>query len=263
MTDYAAIFDYQAAEKEPPRSHIGKCNLCGGMGWHKVHDQDRYGYPQPGYECARCGLVCLLEPRLSAKAYREFYESGAYRRLVSAYHGREINAETIQPEQKGYALRLALLLAPWIRRQHQTLLDVGGSTGVVAREVSAEFGLRATVLDPAPDELVHAQGMSTIRGQVENVDLAPRTWDVILLCQAIDHLLDPMAALTKLHAALSPQGLFWADALDYDKTRTIKIDHPYNFTERTLRAYLSRVGFTPVIVNRDNDHIGFVCKRAA
>ena len=72
-----------------------------------------------------------------------------------------------------------------------------------------------------------------------------------------------MAALRKIRAHLADGGLFWVDALDYDRTRTIKIDHPFNFTEDTLRKLVERAGFRILQTSRDGDHVGFVCKAAA
>ena len=48
------------------------------------------------------------------------------------------------------------------------------------------------MLDPAPDELevAAAAGMETIAGFAEDFDPGERRWDLVLLCQTIDHLLD-------------------------------------------------------------------------
>lgn len=260
MVYYPAIWDYNA---QPKTEEIDCCNLCGAHSFPDTEDQDRYGYHLSSTECDTCGLV-FLNPRMTAAAYREFYESGAYRRLVSAYHGREINAETLVPEQREYGKRLSALLGPWWKSDYRTLLDVGGSTGEVARQVCVGHGCMVTVLDPAVDELGTSWADGVIRGTIEEASIpAGRTWDVVTLCQTVDHLLDPMAALRKIHDVLTPGGLFWVDALDYDRTRTIKIDHPFNFTERTMRAYLDKVGFAVLQTVRDGDHVGFVCRKAA
>lgn len=251
---FYSIWNYS----EMPTWGIAECNLCGKVTLPGPEERDRYGFFVRVTRCD-CDLVFLSE-RMMPEAYREFYESGAYRRLVSAYHGREINAETIQPEQMAYGDRLAETLRPWWGAGRREVLDVGGSTGMVGRRIILAFAdAWLTVLDPAVPELAPNGIASTI----EDFDPAGRTWDVVTLCQTVDHLLDPMAALRKIHDLLTPGGLFWVDALDYDRTRTIKIDHPYNFTERTMRAYLDKVGFAVLQTVRDGDHVGFVCRKAA
>ena len=88
--------------------------------------------------CLRCGLV-FLNPLMTSDAYAEFY-ADVYRPLVSAYHGRRIDAETIQDEQREYAAIRAELLAPHLEgRGAKALLDVGGSTGVVAHHLKERF----------------------------------------------------------------------------------------------------------------------------
>ena len=93
----AVPFDYAAQPCEP----VTACNLCGSAEFVVVAHRDRYGYAAEAHACSRCGLV-FLNPRLTAAAYQRFYES-VYRPLVSAFHGRLIDAHTIQDEQAAYA----------------------------------------------------------------------------------------------------------------------------------------------------------------
>jgi predicted O-methyltransferase YrrM len=92
--------------------------------------------------CARCGLV-FLNPRMTAEAYGRFYD-GVYRPLVSAFHGRLIDARTIQDEQREYAADRAAFALPYLGgRGLETMLDIGGSTGVVAAHFANAFGSAA------------------------------------------------------------------------------------------------------------------------
>jgi SAM-dependent methyltransferase len=229
---------------------IRRCNLCDASRFVELARVDRYGYPCGYHVCARCGLG-FLSPRLTAAAYTRFYRD-VYRPLVSAYHGRVIDSETVQIDQRGYAdelvsyLRSAQIAAP------RALLDVGGSTGVVAGAVADAFGGSVTVLDPSPDELARAAaaGMETIAGFVEDVDLAGRRFDLVLLCQTIDHLLDVAGTLAALRSALADDGLAFVDALDVEFMTervgsiegAVKIDHPYYLTRDTALAYFARAG---------------------
>ena len=109
---------------------------------------------------------------MTAGAYTEFYTE-VYRPLVSAYHGRLIDAESIQDEQRDYASARADFIEPQLReRSCKTLLDVGGSTGVVAHVMKERFDLLATVIDPAPLEIevARALGLKTVTGFVEDYE---------------------------------------------------------------------------------------------
>jgi len=253
-------FDYAAQSK----SRVERCNLCDESVFVGLTHRDRYGYAAAASGCSRCGLV-FLDPVMSRDAYATFYMR-TYRPLVSAFHGRLIDARTIQQEQREYAVERGDLLAPYIAgRGYRTLLDIGGSTGVVADAFARRFDLRATVVDPAPLETVQAQalGLETIEGLVEDVDLGARRFDTIVLCQTVDHLLDAAGTLNRVHQLLTPGGLLFVDIVDFRAAYlrnwsiedAVKIDHPYYLTEMTIVAYLARAGFEIVRSDYAADHL--------
>ena len=266
----ALHFDYEAQ----PKARVERCNLCGETVFVGLTHRDRYGYPASASGCGGCGLV-FLDPVMTAAAYGEFY-AGTYRPLVSAFHGRLIDARTIQQEQREYAVERGDLLAPYVHgRGYKTLLDIGGSTGIVADALARRFDLRATVVDPAPLETAQAQalGIETIEGLVEQVDLGSRRFDVVVLCQTVDHLLDVTGTLRRLRDLIAPGGLFFVDIVDFRAAylrngsveAAIKIDHPYYLTEATMTAYLGRTGFQVARADyaADHLHVSYVALPAA
>ncbi len=261
----ALAYDYAAQPKE----RAAECNLCAARGERvvTVARRDRYGYPASLAVCGRCGLA-WLSPRMTAAAYAAFYD-GVYRPLVSAFHGRRIDAATVQAQQRDYAIELADLLGPLLPQGPRTILDVGGSTGVVAGVLAARLGARATVLDPAPDELAiaRAAGMETIDGLVEAFDPHGRTWDLVLLCQTIDHLLDVRGTLAALRRMTAAGGRAFVDILDVDVglrgaggiEDVVKIDHPYYLARPTATALFAVAGYA-IVAERlsDDGHRGFL-----
>ena len=263
----AVAFDYDAQ----PKQRVERCNLCGGTVFVTLVHRDRYGYPAPAAACSGCGLV-FLDPVMTADAYAGFYER-TYRPLVSAYHGRLIDARTIQQEQREYAEERGDLLAPAVSgRGYRTLLDIGGSTGIVANAFARRFTLSATVVDPAPLETAQAQtlGIETIEGLVERVDLGARRFDVVALCQTVDHLLDVSGTLARVRELLTPEGLFFVDIVDFRAAylrnwsvqEAVKIDHPYYLTEPTAVAFLRRAGFDVERADyaADRLHVSYVAR---
>lgn len=251
-----------------PSVSVTRCNLCATVGHEvEVARRDRYGYPARLVVCRACGLG-WLSPRMTAQAYARFYD-GVYRPLVSAFHGRRIDAETIQLEQREYALQLAGFLQPALVSDPRAIIDVGGSTGVVAAVLAAQFGAAATVLDPAPDELAvaAATGVETIAGLAEDFDPGDRRWDLVLLCQTIDHLLDIDRTLVALRRMTAPDGRAFVDILDAELMRgragsiedVVKIDHPYYLTRESAVAFFTRAGFAVRAERETSDgHRGFV-----
>jgi len=263
----ALAFDYGARKTED----VAECNLCGGTRLFEAASRDRYGYPASLQLCLRCGLG-FLSPRFTAEEYGHFY-GRVYRPLVSAYHGRLIDADTVQDEQRAYAAELLGFLRASLQHMPDTVLDVGGSTGVVSAAVSANFGAWATVIDPSQDELAHAaaSGLETVSGFAEDVDLGDRKFGVVLLCQTIDHLLDVDSALRAIRGWVARDGHVFVDILDLELVAlrqrslegAIKIDHPFYLTRDTALAFFSKVGLRPVAERRTDDgHLGFLLEPA-
>lgn len=259
---------------EQPARAVDACNLCGASQLTVVTHVDRYGFPAPATGCRRCGLV-FLNPMMTADAYKRFYVD-VYRPLVSAFHGRLIDARTIQAEQREYAVERGNLLGPYLAgRTGQAMLDIGGSTGVVSHAWATRFGLRGTVIDPSPMEIEQAEalGLETITGLVEDWDAAGRRFDVVVMCQTVDHLLDISRTLASVRELLDANGVFFIDLVDFRAAylrnwsveAAIKIDHPYSLTEMTLECYLARAGFDILRSDfaADHLHVGYVCRPAA
>ena len=257
-----AVLGFGYAEQS--KCSVAHCNLCGGSAFTVLTHLDRYGYDATAVGCEVCGLV-FLDPVMTAEAYGRFYAE-TYRPLVSAYHGRVIDARSIQQEQRAYAVERGDLLAPYLTgRGYRTLLDIGGSTGVVAHTLSHRFGLSATVIDPAPLETAEANelGIETIEGLIEAVDLGDRRFDVVLLCQTVDHLLDIGGTLRRVRELMASTGLLLVDIVDFRAAylrnwsieEAVKIDHPYYLTESTMVAYLRQAGFDVVRTDFAADHL--------
>jgi SAM-dependent methyltransferase len=259
-------YDYAAQ----PKGDLPRCNLCNDECLVHITHRDRYGYPARASACSRCGLT-FLNPVMTREAYGNFY-ARIYRPLVSAYHNRLIDAQTIQAEQKEYAKRLADFLKPWLgTAKFKTMLDIGGSTGVVALELARQFDLKTAVLDPAAAELDWASraGVEAIAGFLEDYDPGARQFDVVILCQTIDHLTDATGSLKKIRQLTRPGGVFFVDIVDFRAAylrnwsveEAVKIDHPYYFTEETVAALLRRAGFRVLRKDYSPDHlhVGYVC----
>jgi 2-polyprenyl-3-methyl-5-hydroxy-6-metoxy-1,4-benzoquinol methylase len=262
-------YDYETQEKEP----IEECDLCEGRSFTVVAHKDRYGFAAEAHACSHCGLV-FLNPRMSAGAYGDFYRD-TYRPLVSAYHGRMIDAASIEDEQRQYAERLIRFLEPFVRdRRPRTLLDVGGSTGVIAAALAESFAVDATVLDPAPAEIERAKkrGLRAEIGTLESLAPSDVRYGMITLCQTIDHLLEMRSSLARIKEALEPDGLVFIDIVDFRAAylrersieRAVKIDHPYYLTQTTAEAYLARAGLRWLRKDYapDHLHVGYACEES-
>ncbi len=236
------------------REYFTACDLCGWKVFRTISHIDRYGFPGTYQSCEGCGLV-FQNPHPTARAYAEFYQNW-YRPLVTAYWGEATDAKTIQADQVHYAEWLVNFLKPHIKDQMEVALDLGGSTGVIAKTVQSEFGGRCVVVDPSPDELAEAalRGLDCEESGAEDWDPKGRQFDLVLLCRSIDHLLSISRVLMKVAAALKPGGYFLVDFTDFktaaktmrDYREILKLDHVYYLSEQTLCLYLEATGFEVV-----------------
>ena len=241
-----------------PKDTVVACNLCGSARHVIVTGQDRYNLPFRNALCLDCGLFYLVD-RFTAEAYSEFYSSGAYRTVSSQFNGVSHTIQQVQADQASYARSLVRMLAGFVPRSRSgQLLDVGGSAGIVTRELVKEFGLKGTVLDPATDEVAAAReaGLEAIVGSVESWNTNDR-FDLILLCRSIEHMFDLRLALSRIRSLLTPQGLFYCDIADFMEMCRLmgspetftKADHCYWLSQSTALGIFRMVGFELVSMN--------------
>lgn len=256
-----------------PLERVAACNLCGEERFVQIARRDRYGVPVRTVLCEACGLV-FLNPRPTAEGYRDFY-AHHYRPLVSAYTGHSYDDPAfLAAEQAAYARRLdEHLLGPHLQPHRGTLLDVGGSTGVIAAHFAERYGLRAICLDPSPRETEEARkhGIETVTSLVEDYDPGELRFDVILLCQTVDHLLDVSGTLSRIHRWLADDGIFFVDPLDFramlrrqhDVVSSVKVDHPFYLTRETMDLFLARAGFETVVLDVSGNpfHLNYLCRK--
>lgn len=244
---------------------VESCNLCqsGPDQWTTIATRDRSGFLARSVACRNCGLV-FITPRMSAQAYSEFYASGAYRQTVEKLTGKPFDFANLLKSQEFYARSMSKWLAGKVDGRGKRLLDIGGSTGVVADIVGRQFGFDdITVLEPSVGELAQAEarGLKCELGSLETWEPGDRQWDFVTLWQTSDHLLDVSGSLSRIRRLLTPHGLFAVDIVNYAfllcglrrRSLAAKIDHPFGFTQPVMESFLQRAGFEIISTLHMND----------
>jgi len=253
------------------RECVSECNVCGSPKNVIIAERDRYGLPLRTALCAGCGLIYLVD-RLSAAGYATFYQAGIYRDISSEFLGVRHSIAQIQSNQADYARRLVATLRGFLQvRPGASLIDIGGSAGVVALEFKREFGMRPVVLEPSDEEAAAARraGVETVNGSIEDWS-AEKKFDVVLLCRSIEHFSDLKTALTNIRRLLAPDGLFYCDIADFMELCRLtgapeavaKIDHCYWLSHDTAPAIFSSAGLEVVSTNLvfRSGQIGFLMR---
>ncbi len=262
-------FSWETREKVA----VPACPTCGHNGFHVYALEDRYALPTRAQMCSQCGLV-YLDPILSAKEYKEFY-TGWYHDFVRAYR-----REPCGPKhyiRKGFILgrQIGDYLKCVKLPEKVNILDIGGSTGIVCRELRKKLAERGcvancTILDPSRHELETAKkyGHKTICGLFEETKLRG-SYDVVIFARTIDHVLDPVGCLKRIRGLLKPSGVAYIDFVDVLQQAKLfgipgcfHIDHVTNWNPTTAAWVLRKVGFEQIDLAIDYDSCWrFILKR--
>jgi SAM-dependent methyltransferase len=242
------------------------CNQCGSDTHFTVAIADRYGLPVTTVECGRfgCGLQ-YINPRMTADGYATFYQEH-YRPLLSALQGSPYTPAMVRENSRKYATELVKDVAAVVEPYPgSSLLDLGGSTGIVARQFAERWDCRCTVVDPSPEEVAQARDFAITQcATAEDATFAPGSFDVILLCRTIEHLLDPKAVLRRARMWATARAFLVVDAMDTakwnDRSR-YKVDHPYAFTATTLERMVTSAGWRVrgTWTRNNGKYVGLIC----
>jgi SAM-dependent methyltransferase len=145
-------------------------------------------------------------------------------------------------------------------------LDVGAGSGMLAG-VAHECGFDVETMESRPQvaESLRARGFRVRAGDLmELPNDAPDAYDVISLCDVLEHMPFPGPALQAVGRALRDGGVLFLScpnvdslawqALDLEGVNPYwsEIEHLHNFSYRRLRDLLSEYGFEPVSCSVSN-----------
>lgn len=148
-------------------------------------------------------------------------------------------------------------------RGSKTVLDVGCSAGVLARDLKAQGALVDGIeYDPAAAAEARAVCRQVLVGDLETMELSeldPQGYDAILCADIIEHLRDPVAALARLRPHLKEDGKLvisvpnianWSMRLthlagrwDYQERGLMDRTHLRFFTHRSIRQVVADAGY--------------------
>jgi SAM-dependent methyltransferase len=193
--------------------------------------------------------LVYLDPGWDDAEYEAFYEN-EYRALLERHHGKQ----DIRKNQQRYGAALGKFLAGLVNPKVRSILDIGGSTGIVAKRVSEALGgASAIVVDPNPDEVREARANvhDALVGTIADVEHFES--DLVLLCRTIDHISRPIDYLKKIARIIGQEGVAYIDfsdwlfvARDQGVTNALHVDHPSNFTQGSFLVALARAGLKPI-----------------
>jgi len=141
-----------------------------------------------------------------------------------------------------------------------TIADLGAGEGLIS-QLLAKRAEQVVCIDNSPrmiefgSELAKKNGFTNLRyllGDIEEVPLKDKSFDLALLSQALHHAQHPQKAIEEAYRILKPGGqLIIIDLLEhnFEKARELYVDVWLGFSENTLYQYLKSTGFQQVKVD--------------
>ena len=218
---------------------------CWACGSGALAATDRFA-PAHYLRCADCGLT--FAPERSAEELRALYDGGYFEAYL---HGESYDGEA---RQRRWEHRKRVQL---VRRYAAAgrLLDVGCARGgflLAARD--AGFEVRGVEPSDAAAAVARAQGLDVVTGTLDDLPPAPGSLDVASLWHVLEHIPEPMAAMTRLRAELRPGGHMLIEVPNAESVAAERagggwhaaevVHHVSQYGPRSLRALVERAGFT-------------------
>jgi len=189
---------------------------------------------------------------MTPDAYRAFYEEGHYRELVGWYRGEAFDWKAHDDDQWLYAVRLTTWLLKHGVLTEKPLAHVGADPKVFIDPIATMMWKRLAMTEEPVDSISDWEHNWT-RGE---------SYELIACCRTIDHLLEPVRFLEHAKSRLMPGGWLYVDILENGDG--YKIDHPYVFSDQSVKHMLRAVGFTLLAADEgevSRDHSGYLCQR--
>lgn len=249
-------FQYESTKKENV-----PCAICGIVSEHVVSRHAGDGTGARTVMCKKCGLI-YINPRMTRGEYDSYYK----------YHYRE-HRKSIKGKEPGGILEgnwiSAIKFGSVIGRELSQyfipglVIDVGSSTGGVLeglKQVRSDLDILGVEPSLEESEFARQKGIPTMTGLFEDVSKEISKKPSTIVCvQSLNHLLDPLQFLKWSHDTLESGGhvilavknfLFQARRAG-SVVGGIQIDHPYMFTQDSLRRLVEAAGFEVVFADDD------------
>jgi SAM-dependent methyltransferase len=217
------------------------CGLCGGHAAIRLFEKDGHTIVR----CRDCGLV-QVSPRPSGQELERLYDEAYFTSDVFHDYVGERDLRTAS------GARAAQALARFV--PGGTLLDVGCAAGFFLHAASKHYDVTGVELSPFASDYARKElGLRVLTGDVETASLKGEQFDVVTMWNTIEHLREPLRALSSV-AALTRAGsllvVSTGDANGPLARRGLERwnlmappHHLFFFTRRTIDELLARAGF--------------------
>ena len=212
----------------------------------------------------------------SASITKEFFDCVELRWCPSCDHYTNIGTETgvgldspfltngaVSLEMRSRQTALCNFIGKW-RSPRLSVLDIGaGSCGYA--NAFAAAGHRVVALEPSLSVEPLYESIEVIRETWPTAQLSGREFDLILLIQVIEHMIQPFDSMRKVLDLLRPNGLVYVEipsgdwVLENGAIFDVHAPHKNYFTRHSIQKLFSRLGLKIIEVrNLENRDVGYL-----
>jgi 2-polyprenyl-3-methyl-5-hydroxy-6-metoxy-1,4-benzoquinol methylase len=226
------------------------CNLCQAQDSEKLYEKGGLEIAR----CRQCGLV-YANPRLTQEEIWQRYSPTYFWDEYMPAHNAP-NGEFAAAWHRQRAQPILDLLKPY--QKLGALLEVGCAAGFFLK-IAAENGWTTQgveIMSPAVEYARNTLQIDVFEGDLAQGHFPDESFDVVVMIETVEHLLDPAATLSEAYRLLRPGGAIW---ITVPNLRSIMLpmlgvnwsvlspaEHLYYFTETTLSQMLTQVGFSSI-----------------
>lgn len=221
-----------------PYPYVGEsaaCDLCGSKDYHVICEHDRRLKRLRTVACHRCALM-RTDPMPTLAEITRYYADTYrfdYGLSVGGPSRRHLNRSHRQAADRLKSLAPAL-------QSPTRILDFGSGAGVFLARAQAE-GHDVLGIEPGTQFAAYSReklGIEVINDSWENVELSKK-FDLITAVEVLEHLRNPVEALTWLGQLLSDDGVIYITVPNMlpsskETFRRFHFAHLHNFTPDTL-----------------------------
>jgi SAM-dependent methyltransferase len=236
---------------------ISSCPACGSSVKSPWLSKEIAGVKFNLDKCCACGTG-YVNPQPSAESLKSLYACCGHGSKSLTSFDQVMASEVEFPNSTVDARKLVTyakeLLGPF-KAGEAKALDIGSGYGFFCK-AAMEQGFQAIAVNPASAEnriFQQLNGFEPIPLFFEEVDFDTEKFDLVILSQVLEHLLDPFQVLVKVRNLMKPQGVL-AIAVPNVDAILIKIlkskssflglpGHIIHFSKNGLSAILERAGF--------------------
>ncbi len=250
------------------------CDFCGADDYTKRYEKRGFNMVQ----CNKCGLV-YTNPRLKQEKIAALYDADYFQGHgfdKSIDYVKDVNQHT--GGKDGFTLEdwdcdniLSLLRESGTTNHDPRLLEIGCGTGVFLDKAKKhDFDCHGLELSEYAANFVRQMGIPVETKSIEDANYPPNSFDAVVMREVIEHLSHPLESLKTIHSWLKPGGVLFMATGNYDcperKLRGsdwfyfMPEGHLNIFSNRTMRNYLAKVGFTKVNVTNQGDKLMDILK---